>query len=635
MELSIPRAVMTAIVAWYESIIGTIPLPLLEVWGRFAYIVGLFLALCAFGGFTFRIGERWGFGRARQTWDAKAFLSLPLTSVLIIATGYVGSFIVLVPGAQTFESLKDLTVLLSIVLLGYPALIAVPFAYGLSDLIEGVPPSFLLAWLPGYFINPACFWIAHQFLGKNPDFRRAGTWGRYLAAAVLFMAIEPILWGYVCSDKFPSGISYHSITPALFFTTLITWAMGPFAFLVALPLARRSGWFWAEIAGHVRERAIGSVEWIWEAGRGAMSGDARPAQEGLPVRVFIFMPFIALVLLMVGATAIVALQSADDDAVMLAARLHQVTSANIRMRLDDYLASAPPPVEARRDDTLVSLLRSQAIGTDGRAFILDRTGTMIASSAPDDDPVVKSALGGLTQHGGLARMSAPATEFQFDHVTERPPSRQTWLAYATTYRDEAAGRHWVLITAMPEAFYLAGLRVANSRSAGIFALALVLSLVLAAALASMVTAPLRRMARATRDMARGDLTARVSGSNVQELDGLAQSFNDMAGRLQSSFDDLVAEVETRKRRERELEDSETRLRVSEDRLHLAIDAAQLGIWDWDVEQDRLVWDDSMYRLYGVRKEEFSGYDAWSQCLVPEDFARATEDVQAALRGGEF
>src|SRR5262249_51764187 len=184
-----------------------------------------------------------------------------------------------------------------------------------------------------------------------------------------------------------------------------------------------------------------------------------------------------------------------------------------------------------------------------------------------------------------------------------------------------------------EAFYLAGLRVANSRSAVMFALAMVLSLVLAAALASTMTAPLRRIARATRAMAAGDLTARASGSDVEELDGLAQSFNDMAGRLQSSFDELVAEVETRKRRERELEDSETRLRVSEDRLHLAIDAARLGIWDWDVEQDRLVWDDSMYQLYGVRKEEFSGaFDAWSRCVVPEDCARATEDVQAALRG---
>ena len=158
---------MTAIITWYEMIVAIIPLPLLEVWGRFSYIVGLFLAFCAFGGFTFRIGDHWGFRRCAATWNVHAFLSVPLTFVLIIASGYIGSFIVLVPGAQTFESLKDLVELLSIVLLGYPALITIPFAYGLSDLIEGVPPEFLLAWLPGYFINPSYFWIAYQFIGKN------------------------------------------------------------------------------------------------------------------------------------------------------------------------------------------------------------------------------------------------------------------------------------------------------------------------------------------------------------------------------------------------------------------------------------------------------------------------------------
>ena len=48
---------MAAILAWLEGIVGAIPLPLLEVWGRFSYVVGLALAICAFGGFTFRIGK--------------------------------------------------------------------------------------------------------------------------------------------------------------------------------------------------------------------------------------------------------------------------------------------------------------------------------------------------------------------------------------------------------------------------------------------------------------------------------------------------------------------------------------------------------------------------------------------------
>jgi HAMP domain-containing protein len=141
-----------------------------------------------------------------------------------------------------------------------------------------------------------------------------------------------------------------------------------------------------------------------------------------------------------------------------------------------------------------------------------------------------------------------------------------------------------------------GNRVGSSRSAMVFALALILSLVLAAALASMVTAPLRSISRATQEMARGDLSTRVPGSRLEELGALAQSFNDMAGRLKTSFDDLVGEVDTRTRRERELEVSEARPRQSDDRLQLAIQAAGLGIWDWDVEQDRLVWDDSMRSL---------------------------------------
>src|SRR6476469_1189668 len=180
---------MTAVINWLEAIVSAIPLPLLEVWGRFSYLAGLLLAVCAYGGFTFRIGERWQFGRIQQRWDAKAFLGMPLTFVLIIASGYVGSFIVLVPGAQTFESLKDLVVLLCIVLFGYPAVIVVPFAYGVSDLIEGVPPGFVLSWAEGYFFWTAFVWMAYQLIGRNPDCRRARTWGRYGVFVALIMLL--------------------------------------------------------------------------------------------------------------------------------------------------------------------------------------------------------------------------------------------------------------------------------------------------------------------------------------------------------------------------------------------------------------------------------------------------------------
>ena len=331
---------MTDVISWLEAIVRAIPLPLLEVWGRFSYVVGLLLAICAFGGFTFRIGDRWGFGRARQTWDAKAFLSLPLTFVLIIATGYIGSFIVLVPGAQTFESLKDLVVLLCIVLFGYPALIAVPPAYMLSDLIEGVPPDFVLNWAEGYFFWTAFVWMAYQLIGRNPDFRRLRTWGRYARIRRADHAVRP------------GDVGIHLLGQVHLRHLLPEHLAG--AVLHAgdhlAPGARWPSWSpcrWPDGSDGSGRRSRGtsenaqsaSSEWIWEAGRGTTPGDAVPVQQGLPIRIFIFTPFIALVLVMVGATAIVALRSADDRCGEAGDQApSREASANIRMRLDDYLA---------------------------------------------------------------------------------------------------------------------------------------------------------------------------------------------------------------------------------------------------------------------------------------------------------
>jgi signal transduction histidine kinase/CheY-like chemotaxis protein len=553
---------MGEFVGWFEALFGALPAPLLEVWGRLSYVVGSALAVCAFGGFTFRLGTRWGFGRERQSWDAKAVLSMPLTFVLVTLSGYVGSFIVLVPGAQTFESLKDLAVFLCILCFGYPALLTVPFAYGVSDLVEGVPPAFLLSWALGYFINPACFWLAHQLLGKDPNFLRARTWGAYGLFVLAFMATEPILWGYICADEFTAEISYHNITPALFFTTLVTWILAPFATLVALPLTRRLGLFWAEIPGHVRERPLGG-SFVWEAGGTAGARVPLTNHRGLPIRLFILGPFVGLVLVLVGATAYVTLRSAEADATKLANHLQAEVSENINLRLDDYLAlervRKALPREVSTD--LERLLAALPIAERGRAFILDGDGELVATSA--NDRVVELARASLRAHWPRAGKLHEGLEYHFEHVTARPLSHETWLAYAMPYEDRA-GDHadWVVVTALPEAYYLAGIRTANSRSALVFAVAFLIALGVAAALASNVTGILRRTARTTRALALGDLDARVPASNLAELDSLASSFNEMAEKLQHTFVELRREVDARKLTEQELRESEARVKSS-------------------------------------------------------------------------
>lgn len=72
---------------------------------------------------------------------------------------------------------------------------------------------------------------------------------------------------------------------------------------------------------------------------------------------------------------------------------------------------------------------------------------------------------------------------------------------------------------------------------------------------------------------------------------------------------------------------------SEERLSRATRAGGIGVWDWDVPNNRLVWDESMYRLYGIREEDFAGaYEAWFHCIHPDDRAEAQRGIQAALDG---
>jgi PAS domain S-box-containing protein len=80
--------------------------------------------------------------------------------------------------------------------------------------------------------------------------------------------------------------------------------------------------------------------------------------------------------------------------------------------------------------------------------------------------------------------------------------------------------------------------------------------------------------------------------------------------------------------------SEERIARITERLTLATRAAHLGIWDWDIVHDQLVWDDRMYELYGVRKEDFGGaYEAWINGLHPDDRAESEETFRQLLSSG--
>ena len=70
-----------------------------------------------------------------------------------------------------------------------------------------------------------------------------------------------------------------------------------------------------------------------------------------------------------------------------------------------------------------------------------------------------------------------------------------------------------------------------------------------------------------------------------------------------------------------------------DRLAIATKAANVGVWEYKVVDNVLVWDDNMYRLYGIRKEDFSGvYEAWTTAVHPEDQEEGKRRIEMAISG---
>ena len=82
----------------------------------------------------------------------------------------------------------------------------------------------------------------------------------------------------------------------------------------------------------------------------------------------------------------------------------------------------------------------------------------------------------------------------------------------------------------------------------------------------------------------------------------------------------------------ELRQAEAGLRINEERLELAREGANLGIWDWDVVHNRLSWSTHQWELHGLEPQpDGPRIEIWQQAVHPADFERAQQELVAALK----
>lgn len=56
-----------------------------------------------------------------------------------------------------------------------------------------------------------------------------------------------------------------------------------------------------------------------------------------------------------------------------------------------------------------------------------------------------------------------------------------------------------------------------------------------------------------------------------------------------------------------------------ERMSLATSIGSIGIWDWDLKKNELIWDSQMFKLYGLEQKNLPiAYETWRQTVHPED-----------------
>lgn len=103
---------------------------------------------------------------------------------------------------------------------------------------------------------------------------------------------------------------------------------------------------------------------------------------------------------------------------------------------------------------------------------------------------------------------------------------------------------------------------------------------------------------------------------------------DAAGRIEAG----VATLEDISRRVQ----VEKQLQANEERFHLASQASNDAIWDWDLRSGKICWNQNMGQVFGYQEavRDCTTYEWWLERVHPDDRDQADSTIWTAIQGGE-
>ncbi|SHE62770.1 PAS domain S-box-containing protein [Arenibacter palladensis] len=104
--------------------------------------------------------------------------------------------------------------------------------------------------------------------------------------------------------------------------------------------------------------------------------------------------------------------------------------------------------------------------------------------------------------------------------------------------------------------------------------------------------------------------------------GMPEFVNGKCVRLYGIFQDID------KKKKAEIKNAQIK-----ERLDLATEVANIGIWEYNLHKDELEWNDEMFPLFGVKRKDFKGnFESWKATVHPDDLERCLQEFDMAVSG---
>jgi signal transduction histidine kinase/DNA-binding NarL/FixJ family response regulator len=203
-----------------------------------------------------------------------------------------------------------------------------------------------------------------------------------------------------------------------------------------------------------------------------------------------------------------------------------------------------------------NFLRQIKISRNGKTFILERDGLIVASSATESPYKIvnKEAkrLKAIDSKDILIRATAQHLNKHFGNLNKIKASQhlefilngQRQFAQITPWKDKY-GLDWLIVVTVPESDFMGQINVNTRTTILLCLLALLLAMLLGVITSRWIAKPIFRLIQASEQIAAGNLDSSMKIVGVKEISVLAQSFNEMAKQLQESFTELENRVTER------------------------------------------------------------------------------------------